>query len=694
MAVTITPGLAGSTYRRTVLNGSTQITFGPAPVVDSFPGDTAIWAVAGDPWTTAGDSVTLANPAGNNDFLSTITEISQTAAGPVTLRVNMAGVDVDNTSGGYGITLECTDAGGLGGGNVLGAASELFNAGTSLDQQYSVTVTPVALTNPASALTPVTVAETTTLAAGTYFVNVAEQNNEGTTTPGSSESSIVVTADAEAIQFTYALPQNVGCTGIVVGMGTATGAEAQFATVSSAGVVAYIGTNAAGVTATVNAGTLTVTITAAPTDTTHAMPTVNTAAATPIVYCYAYLFARNGPGTVTLHNAELFSATATGVTTAQYGEWVMAPADIYEVNAQPIAAGTLAPATIAFYYGTPEDVDNLDSVTHSITVLSQYSIVVMNAPTLLSARGKLVLQGLLAAGVRVFGYNNVGVAPAPSIATINALTLACAASGYAGCMFDGFGYDYGVTRATQNTVVAYAHSLGLAAIANAWVPADALGSVVNATYNPTGTPPLLGKSDLYLFESFYTTDANEYEAAVIGWPAMVTKYTGGVALAQALGVKCIALAYAWSTTPLGTTTDQLNSYLLALTVGCSVWCYQGSTSSNLAAWPPLPAAPPVVGDTLTTPLEQTATATYTAVTDQGVLTVDVNNTTGAVTSASNFGTAYALPPVIYGAPPASDPAIQQATSIWETAYDEVTWKALGTTPERYLRLHMYFRDAT
>ena len=115
-----------------------------------------------------------------------------------------------------------------------------------------------------------------TLAATKYFINVAFGNSNGTTTPGSSEANITLaTANAYNIQFSVTLPG--GATYALVGMGTASGSEAQYAQVNSSATVTYVGSNTAGVSASVNGSTLTITISKPISDTSHAMPTVNTA---------------------------------------------------------------------------------------------------------------------------------------------------------------------------------------------------------------------------------------------------------------------------------------------------------------------------------------------------------------------------------------------------------------------------------
>lgn len=134
----------------------------------------------------------------------------------------------------------------------------------------------VVVAPPSSALSLSAVADSSsTLAATTYYVAIAWQNAAGSTTVGSSEASIALsTADADSIQFSATLPTDV--TSILVGMGTASGGEAQYASVSSAAAITYAGTNSAGVSASVSGSTLTITLAAPPSDTAIAMPSSNT----------------------------------------------------------------------------------------------------------------------------------------------------------------------------------------------------------------------------------------------------------------------------------------------------------------------------------------------------------------------------------------------------------------------------------
>ncbi|MCB9464476.1 MAG: hypothetical protein H6682_12360 [Candidatus Eisenbacteria bacterium] len=105
---------------------------------------------------------------------------------------------------------------------------------------------------------------------------------------------------------------------------------------------------------------------------------------------------------------------------------------------------------------------------------------------------------------RTFGYIDLGVAPGQNLtlAEIETRMQQWQATGVDGIFLDDFGYDYSVTRERQNAAIALAHGLSMPVVANAWVPAQALGSDVDPIANPDGLPTLLGTGDFYLFESF------------------------------------------------------------------------------------------------------------------------------------------------------------------------------------------------
>lgn len=297
--------------------------------------------------------------------------------------------------------------------------------------------------------------------------------------------------------------------------------------------------------------------------------------AQPVQWVYLWVFARNKTGTLTVRNLEVCQDSDA---VAKDGEWISDTIDIYaQINA-PITptASDLAPTNIGFYYGAPDNVDNLGSVEHSQRVLSQFQLAVLREPGELNSRQMTVINYLISQGVKVFGYT----ASTSTDAVIQAAMDRCAAAGYAGAFFDEAGYDWGVSRGRLNSLVTYAHGKGLPVMANAWTPSDVLGSQVNETYNPNGSPTALTTGDWVLLESFYSRGDDLYAGQPDGGFAVaMDKYTSTVSLAGTLGVKVAGLAYYRTNTALTDTSDRDNSYLLAVMLGLDGWAY-GSTTSN------------------------------------------------------------------------------------------------------------------
>ena len=482
----VTPDITRSLYDR-VQYTSGELSLAPTPIVTTFPGDTTVWQQSGDPWTVVdNDQIQLTNPSGNDDFLSLIYSIEQSAPSPITFRVRATGSGIASGLGnGYGLELILTDSGGMS-GTWLADVTTNFPAGTWPETEFSVTAT-AELPNPtASLVAPLsTVADaSSTLQAVPYYISAAYLSATGTTTPGASETSITpVAADAYDIQFQSTLSTTDGTTGILLGMGTASGQEAQYAKISSSGVVTYVGTNAAGVSASVSGSTLTVTISKPPSDTSYAMPAANTATV-PAYYLYAYVYA-HGVGGLTLRNAEIFQA---GAAAAQNGYWRSETIDTWRAAGVPMRGTALGLHQIRFYYGDPSEVDDRDSVTHSVAALSQFTMVVLNEPgQLATARQQAVAQALIAAGVQLYGYVNIGVAESeynnciPPLSAITAALDRIAAFGYAGVFFDAAGHGT-IPTEYLNYLKSYcaAKSPALAVFANAH-PQDALSTAVDTT---------------------------------------------------------------------------------------------------------------------------------------------------------------------------------------------------------------------
>ncbi len=177
------------------------------------------------------------------------------------------------------------------------------------------------------------------------------------------------------------------------------------------------------------------------------------------------------------------------------------------LSADVASATSVGPKTLLIYYSYPSSINATFSVAGAAAEFGQYDYVVLGdllekASHPDHANTAAILAQPALSNTTVFGYINLGVSTENlSLTEIETRTDEWQATGATGIFFDLFGYDYDTPRARQNAAVDYAHSKGMPVIANAWIPADAFGTVVQPL-NPTGAPTSLNGGDFYLAESF------------------------------------------------------------------------------------------------------------------------------------------------------------------------------------------------
>ncbi len=167
----------------------------------------------------------------------------------------------------------------------------------------------------------------------------------------------------------------------------------------------------------------------------------------------------------------------------------------------------IAPKRLLIYYNYPSALGNSSTAAN---VFKDYDYVVLGAGIELSTHGAHnstinILAEPVLSNTKFFGYIDLSITYGNySIQEIKDRLLAWKQMGnnVKGVLLDAYGYDYGVTRERQNQAIAYAHSIGLSIIANAWNPDDAFSSAYHPTGNPTNLATLLDASDYYISESY------------------------------------------------------------------------------------------------------------------------------------------------------------------------------------------------
>lgn len=200
------------------------------------------------------------------------------------------------------------------------------------------------------------------------------------------------------------------------------------------------------------------------------------------------------------------------------------------------------PGELLIYYGYPSAINATYSVPLAAAEFSPYDIVVwgdgLDDPVHPDhANAAAILATPAMSATRVFGYVDLGVATQNlGPAAIELRITRWKQMGASGVFLDDFGYDFGTTRARQNAAVAFAHSLGMPVIANAWVPDDAFSANVHPTGNPAGVPTALGAGDYYLYESHGIREGVHEAGAV--WSAKCSRLA---AYQQSLGFGVISV---------------------------------------------------------------------------------------------------------------------------------------------------------
>ncbi|MBI4850561.1 MAG: hypothetical protein HY819_01915 [Acidobacteria bacterium] len=124
----------------------------------------------------------------------------------------------------------------------------------------------------------------------------------------------------------------------------------------------------------------------------------------------------------------------------------------------------------------------------------------------------------------VYGYIDLGNSQNLPLQEIENRARLWANMGVSGIFLDEAGYDFGVTRTRQNSVIKIIHNLGLQAFLNAYnledlfdaqvVPLNKVGGG-----NPSGEPTILSNNDLVLLESFQIRNG-EYDDS---YPSKLSK---------------------------------------------------------------------------------------------------------------------------------------------------------------------------
>jgi len=209
------------------------------------------------------------------------------------------------------------------------------------------------------------------------------------------------------------------------------------------------------------------------------------------------------------------------VTTAILGTGAVTTTKIADGSVTAAKLAVTVPAadslrSLQIFYAPPTTINGKFDVDYAAGTLARYDDVVLG--TGLEDPGNAYYADTLAIiakatalspGIVFWGYIDTGVSTGNlSMSTLQTQIDQWITAGAKGIFCDVFGYDYGVSRSRQNQILDYIHSKNVGAILNVWDADQALGSQVDATYNPTGAATHANSSDVLLLESWvFNSDA-------------------------------------------------------------------------------------------------------------------------------------------------------------------------------------------
>lgn len=191
-----------------------------------------------------------------------------------------------------------------------------------------------------------------------------------------------------------------------------------------------------------------------------------------------------------------------------------------------ITAAKLAPGAVSasdtdlrslfIFYSPPNIMNGRFSDDYAAGVISRYGDVILGnglqdpGDTYHTSTAAIIQKvATLGTDTIIWGYIDVGVTTSNlSLGALQTKIDQWIAMGVGGIFCDLVGYDYGVTRARQNSVINYIHSKGLGAMLNVWNIDDLLAPTIDLTYNPAGVATAANNTDILLLESWIcNTDA-------------------------------------------------------------------------------------------------------------------------------------------------------------------------------------------
>ncbi|MGF7229147.1 MAG: hypothetical protein ACQR33_04140 [Candidatus Saccharibacteria bacterium] len=283
-------------------------------------------------------------------------------------------------------------------------------------------------------------------------------------------------------------------------------------------------------------------------------------------------------GTPALANG---AVTASKLADGTISSSKMAPASITADKLDPSLGLSDSLRSLLIFYAAPTIINAKYDLDYAAGTLSRYDDVVLGtgledpASTYHADTASIIAKvAALSPSTVIWGYIDTGVTTGNfSLATLQTQIDQWVAMGAKGIFLDVFGYDFHVSRTRQNAILDYVHSKGIGSIMNVFNADEALGSQVDATYNPSGTATHANSSDVLLLESWVCNSdayANPFYAT---FSDIKTRGDLARTYRESLGVRIFAINIMAQS---GTSENVLDGYRGMTEALARVWRLDGS----------------------------------------------------------------------------------------------------------------------
>jgi hypothetical protein len=206
--------------------------------------------------------------------------------------------------------------------------------------------------------------------------------------------------------------------------------------------------------------------------------------------------------------------------------------------------------SLLIFYSPPNIMNGRYSDDYAAGVIARHTDVILGSglqqsgnPYHASTVAIIQKVAALGTGTTCWGYIDLGIINGSSNLSISTLQTQIdewIAIGATGIFCDLVGYDYGVSRDRQNTIINYIHGKGVGAFLNVWNIDDLLSPAYHMTFNPGSTPTAANSTDSMLLESWICNSDAYGSPYFATFSDIKTRGDKAVAYRSSMGIRLLA----------------------------------------------------------------------------------------------------------------------------------------------------------